>query len=424
MQSTGALTRWRRALSRLLAVVARPIRQAQGKGGIVLEPYRGYGSRTEIFVIGRVFRQSRSTHSTRDDRFLSQLRDIGRRLGRRTIAGAVVSARFYGTEERVTTDQDGYFRVHLRPQSAPPAHDLWHTIDLVLEHPQRVEARGQVFIPPEGSRYVVISDIDDTIMHTGVANKVGMLWRLFVEDAQSRVAFPGVAALYKALHTGASGQEANPILYVSRAPWGLYNILDEFFDLHGIPVGPMLFLREWGVSWRSPLPRKAEDHKQDLIRNMLELYSDLPFILIGDSGQHDPEVYRQIVEEHPGRVLAVYIRNVSRDERRIEEIDGLAAAVATAGSSLVLAADSLAMAEHAAGLGLIPRQAVADVMSEKSTQAGPSAASGTREIMRATAHETAAALADGELQDVLRSKPEGPPPNVVVEPANRDPAQI
>ncbi|HEY8381285.1 MAG TPA: phosphatase domain-containing protein [Microvirga sp.] len=424
MQSAGALARWRRALSRLLTVVTRPIRQAQGKEGIVLEPYRGYGSRTEVFVIGRVFRQSRSTRSIRDDGFLSQLRDIGRRLSRRTIAGAVVSARFYDTEERVTTDGDGYFRVHLRPRSEPPAQDLWHTIDLVLEHPQRVEARGQVFIPPEGSRYVVISDIDDTIMHTGVANKIGMLWRLFVEDAESRVAFPGVAALYKALHTGASGREANPILYVSRAPWGLYNILDEFFDLHGIPVGPMLFLREWGVSWKSPLPRKAEDHKQDLIRNMLGLYSDLPFILIGDSGQHDPEVYRQIVEEHPGRVLAVYIRNVSRDERRIEEIEGLAAAVATAGSSLVLAADSLAMAEHAADLGLIPPQAVADVMSEKSAQAEPSTASGTREITRATPDETAAAVAEGELQDVLRSKPEGPPPNVVVEPAKRDPAQI
>jgi phosphatidate phosphatase APP1 len=232
-------------------------------------------------------------------------------------------ARFCGAEERVTTDQDGYFRVHLHPQSEPSPHDLWHTMDLILEQPERIEARGQVFIPPESSRYVVISDIDDTIMHTGVANKLGMLWRLFVEDAQSRVAFPGVAALYRALHTGVSGHEANPVLYVSRAPWGLYSILDEFFDLHGIPVGPVLFLREWGVSWKSPLPRKAEDHKQDLIRNMLSLYRDLPFILIGDSGQHDPEVYRQIVEEHPGRVLAVYIRNVSRDAQRIKEIEGL-----------------------------------------------------------------------------------------------------
>jgi phosphatidate phosphatase APP1 len=292
-------------------------------------------------------------------------------------------------------------------------------MDLILEQPERIEARGQVFIPPESSRYVVISDIDDTIMHTGVANKLGMLWRLFVEDAQSRVAFPGVAALYRALHTGVSGHEANPILYVSRAPWGLYSILDEFFDLHRIPVGPVLFLREWGVSWKSPLPRKAEDHKQDLIRNMLGLYNDLPFILIGDSGQHDPEVYRQIVEEHPGRVLAVYIRNVSRDAQRIKEIEGLAAAVAAAGSSLVLAADSLAMAKHAADLELIQGQAVADVADERSAEAKGSTLGDAQEIVRVTPDQTVEAIAAGELHSVLRNRPEGPP-NVIVEPATRD----
>ena len=94
----------------------------------------------------------------------------------------------------------------------------------------RFRRKAQIFIPPASCRYVVISDIDDTVMQTGVANKLRMLWRLFVEDAQSRVAFPGVGALYRALHAGASGDEQNPMLYVSRAPWGIYEVLEEFFD--------------------------------------------------------------------------------------------------------------------------------------------------------------------------------------------------
>ncbi|WP_419511803.1 phosphatase domain-containing protein [Methylobacterium fujisawaense] len=196
-----------------------------------------------------------------------------------------------------------------------------------------------------------------------------MLWRLFVEDAESRVAFPGVAALYRALHAGAGGGEGNPMLYVSRAPWGLYEMLSEFFQRHGIPAGPVLFLREWGLSWTHPLPRRATDHKHALIRHMLALYRDLPFVLIGDSGQHDPEVYAQIVEENPGRVLAVYIRNVSRGSARVEEIVRLAGAVARAGSSLVLAADSVAMAEHAAAIGLIAPGAVTGVADEHAAAA-------------------------------------------------------
>ncbi|WP_419539944.1 App1 family protein [Methylobacterium oryzae] len=251
----------------------------------------------------------------------------------------------------------------------------------------------------------MVSDIDDTVMRTGVANKLKMLWRLFVEDAESRVAFPGVAALYRALHAGAGGDEGNPMLYVSRAPWGLYEMLSEFFQRHGIPAGPVLFLREWGLSWTHPLPRRATDHKQALIRHMLALYRDLPFVLIGDSGQHDPEVYAQVVEENPGRVLAVYIRNVSRDSARVEEIVRLAGAVARAGSSLVLAADSVAMAEHAAAIGLIaetgPRRETARITPE------PSGAAAAEDPVAPEA--IAEALAgDGSVPATLVVEPETP----------------
>jgi phosphatidate phosphatase APP1 len=420
MKLSRIMAAWKGALLRIMSVGARPIQEAQGEGGIVLEPYRGYGSGSEVFLIGRVFRQSRSTPGARRDLIRTQLRDITRRLVRRALAGVAVTVRFYGAEETVTTDRDGYFRVHMSPREAPPSDRSWHLMDLALDQPHPAQAQAQIFIPRSGCRYVVISDIDDTIMRTGVANKLKMLWRLFVQNAESRVAFPGVSALYRALHDGTTGGQENPMLYVSRAPWGIYAILEEFFGRHGIPVGPILFLREWGVSWKSPLPRKAKDHKRELIHNMLSLYSDLPFILIGDSGQHDPEVYRQIVEEHPGRVLAVYIRNVSRDAKRIGEIEALAITVAQAGSTLLLAADSVAIAEHAAQLGLVPPETIAEVRSGKAADTGPEARSKTRRIERPTPGETAEAVSQGKLESVLASGSGDSPPSVVVEPERRE----
>jgi phosphatidate phosphatase APP1 len=371
-------SRVRKGTTKALRVLTRPVRRAQGhggkgRGGLVVEPYRGYGSRDAVFLIGRVFRQSPGIPGEDPESLRAQWRDLRRRIARRTVAGAAVTARFGGDTVRVATDRDGYFRVQLHPRMPPPEAGEWHTVDLRLDADPPVPAEGAVFIPPRQCRCVVVSDIDDTVMRTGVANKLKMLWRLFVEDAESRVAFPGVAALYRALHAGVGGAEGNPMLYVSRAPWGLYEMLSEFFQRHGIPAGPVLFLREWGLSWTHPLPRRATDHKQALIRHMLALYRDLPFVLIGDSGQHDPEVYAQIVEENPGRVLAVYIRNVSRDAARVEEIVRLADAVARAGSSLVLAADSVAMAEHAAAIGLIAPETVAGVAYEHaaSDETGP-----------------------------------------------------
>lgn len=399
--------RWARATIRLLSLAARPARKARGNDGIVVEPYRGYGSREAIFLIGRVFRQARAERDADAGDVRAHLRNIARRIRRRKVVGARLTAQFLGTRQSIETDKDGYFRLHLRIASSPDRGREWHPVDLTLDADPPVHLQGEVFIPPERCRFVVISDIDDTVMRTGVANKAKMLWRLFVADAQERVAFPGAAALYRALHAGVGGDEANPMLYVSRAPWGIYEMLSEFFRLHDIPAGPILFLREWGLSWRHPLPRRAEDHKGELIAHMLDLYRDLPFVLIGDSGQHDPEVYARIVEAHPGRIHAVYIRDVSRGGSRRDEIARLADAVAAAGSHLVLAADSTAIAEHAAGLRLIARDAAARVAAERETDTAEDPAP-TRHVSPPEAD------ADGSgLDDLLAAET---PTNVVVAP--------
>ncbi len=405
------------ASRRALRLLARPVRAASGQGGVVVQPYRGYGSREEVFLIGRVFRQPPAPRGSRAGTAGRDALDLGRRLLRRGVGGAELVARFGGAETRVATDRDGYFRVRLRPRRPPPADCLWHTMGLELLRPVAARAEGELFVPPESCRRVVISDIDDTVMHTGVASKLAMLWRLFAQGAESRVAFPGMAALLRALHAGPAGAEHNPMLYVSRAPWGNYEVLEAFFRLHGIPVGPLLFLREWGLTMQSPLPRRGKGHKLELITNMLALYRDLPFVLIGDSGQRDPEIYARVVEEHPGRVLAVYVRNVSRDSGRLRAIEALAARVAEAGSVLVLAADSFALAEHGAARGLIAPEALAEVLRERRAEGSGAALQPPAEVVQPGPGTAGVAAVPGELREALgKNGREGVPPSVVVEP--------
>lgn len=418
-----------KAFRRLLHVLARPVKVDRGRGGIVIYPYRGYGSRKEVFLIGRVFRQPGSRSSAQEGTATRDLLDLLRRFLRRGVGGAVLVARFAGTEQRVAADRDGYFRVHLEPAVPPPSEQLWHTMDLELVEPKHVKAsaRGELYIPPDDARYVVISDIDDTVMYTGVANKAMMMWRLFVQGADSRVAFPGVAAFYKALHRGLSGCEMNPMLYVSRGPWSIYEVLDAFFGLHTIPVGPVVFLREWGLTLQRPLPRKAKDHKIKLIRSMLALYGDLPFILIGDSGQHDPEMYSRVVRENPGRVVAIYIRNVSRKAERSEQVDGLAAEVVEQGSTLLLASDSFAMARHAYEHGLISPAGLSAVLEEREREMGQERETdrpGTEAVYGTSRRQTARVIERGDRRRVLRRETGGEPPgDIAVESDESTPAQ-
>ncbi|GAB2793268.1 App1 family protein [Halomonas shantousis] len=340
---------------KLLHIASRPIRKEQRQGPWVIHTYRGYGSREEVFLMGRVFHQPELGKNVPEGTLRRDVIDLFRRMVRWGIKDTDVAIDLAGTRTVVKTDRDGYFHAHLRIEHELPTDRIWHTAELNIIADQRnsVCANADIYIPRVEADLIVISDIDDTVMYTGVANKLKMLYRLFLKKAHQRTAFPGVAAFYQALYDGKEGDRQRPMVYVSRGPWSIYEILEEFFNLNRIPVGPILFLREWGLTLQRPWPRKATDHKHHLIQKVMSLYDTSSFVLIGDSGQHDPEVYAQIVRENPDRIAAIYIRNVSNDASRDQAIQRLADDVAQANCALVLAADSARMAEHAHRQGYI-----------------------------------------------------------------------
>lgn len=340
---------------RLAHVAASPVRRDNGRGGTVVHPYRGYGSREEAFVMGRVYRQMALGRMIPRRGALRDTADVARRILRRGVVRAEVDVCLGGNHRQVVTDRDGYFNVRLPLEIPLPVEVSWHRADIEVSTAadRLVRTHTEIYVPAEETDLLVISDIDDTVMFTGVAEKLKMLYRLFVKTAERRTAFPGVAALYQALHRGADGKLERPILYVSRGPWAIYEMLEAFFQLNRIPVGPILFLREWGLSWRHPWPRKAEDHKRELIERMLKLFDDVPCVLIGDSGQHDPEVYTEIVKAHPGRIAAIYIRRVDNNPDREAAINRLREELVGSDCELILAADSLKMARHAHHRGFI-----------------------------------------------------------------------
>ena len=112
------------------------------------------------------------------------------------------------------------------------------------------------------------------------------------------------------------------------------------------------------------------EHKGLAIRNLLQLYPAMRFILIGDTSQHDPEIYRHIVGEFPERVLAIYIRDVNRTPERKASVAKLAAEVLEAGSTLVLGDDTMAAARHAAERGWIDVDSLELVQEEKRADEG------------------------------------------------------
>jgi phosphatidate phosphatase APP1 len=328
-------------------------------------PYRGFGTERAVFVSGRVLANPPVAPPRAAAAWWRNLAATYRHLESDEVPAVRVTLRLAGTEREAVSDEEGFFRAWIAPAHELPLDRIWHDVDIsVLDrlphHDRKVSATAHVLVPPPTAEFGVISDMDDTVIRTEATRLLRMLKRTLLENARMRLPFAGVAAFYRALHEGASGTAGNPIFYVSSSPWNLYTVLTEFLEHQQIPPGP-LTLRDWGITQRGVLPTRHGEHKLGVIRQIFDTYPALPFILIGDSGQEDPEIYRDVVHTYRGRVLAVYIRNVTPVLGRRQAIGRLAEEVKQAGSVLLLSDDTLASARHAAQQGWVRQGSVREV---------------------------------------------------------------
>jgi phosphatidate phosphatase APP1 len=336
-------------LARLVAKLRDPV---------MILPYLGYGTSRKLAVCGRVLQDEGFAASEEGVNRWQNLIDFLKRMESDEVAGARVRAAYQGIAVQATSDREGYFRVELETLDLQPG---WHEVTLELEGSD-VRATGSVLVPAADAEFGVISDIDDTIVQSDVLHKLHMLMTLALSNSRTRKPFWGISAFYRALH-----RDRNPIFYVSNGPWNLYVPLLEFLQHQQFPAGPLL-LRDFGL-------RMSIDHKIKAIENILTTYPALPFILVGDNGEQDPEVYSSIMSRFPERVRAIYIRSVDPSPTRLRTIERLIEKVAASGCQLVLAPDSEFAAAHAAAEGLIPAAELAKVRSEKSADRGDAAPS-------------------------------------------------
>ncbi|MBT8097176.1 MAG: DUF2183 domain-containing protein, partial [Woeseia sp.] len=200
------------------------------------------------------------------------------------------------------------------------------------------------------ARFMIISDMDDTVIHTGITRKLLAARLTFFGNARTRKPLDGVADLYRELVDGSDGTARNPVFYVSNSGWNMYDVLDEFLELNKIPPGPLL-LRDLGNVGK----RSTKNHKAQTFRRLLERFPTLPAVLIGDSGQHDAALYAELAREFPDRVLGIYIRDVDpfEDSDYDAAVDAIINDGTASGVPMVRGENSDAFAQHMRSIGLL-----------------------------------------------------------------------
>ena len=308
-----------------------------------IEAYIGHGGGEGVVVRGRVLDDPPRSEAVAGEGVGAAVRRSLRDFWTDELPGVPLQVRVAGTSVEVVTDADGYFLTHVHPDHDRLTNPVTDgTVELAGEHR---ETRGpcttalQVRVPGPDARFGILSDIDDTILQTGVQRAGQMIRQTLTGSALTRVPFPGAAQLYRDLEAG-----VNPVFYVSSSPWNLHGFVVAFLRHRRFPPGPVLLRDLLGTP-------AGREEKTGRIKEILDLHPGLPFVLIGDSGEKDPATYADIVRSYPERILAVYIREVRLDpgDGRVETVSR------TWGSDVpfVLAADSDAVRRHARELGLL-----------------------------------------------------------------------
>ncbi|WP_062204247.1 App1 family protein [Aureimonas sp. AU12] len=350
----------------------------------ILLPYRGLATDDLVRFSGRVIEDEKVVHARPTRSPWRNLWRSFRRYETDEIRKAAVSWRGFGLSGRTLTTREGFFSVEIPRGDIPAAHAPgdapWAEIALRLEG-----APGYRFAPIDGHALVrcvspkagiaVISDIDDTIVETSAQHFFRHLRTVALNSAEGRVAFPGIATFYRALAAGRVGGETNPVFYVSSSPWNLHELFTEFLDRQGIPAGPMM-LKDFGITPTQWLTGGHRGHKLGAIEALLAAYPRLGFVLIGDTGQSDAEIYAETVRRHPGRIVSVHLRDVSPKGLKSAVASALDA-IRGAGVTVTTSPTLEGAAEACERLGLVAPGTHRAMLAE--IEAGVSAATASRE---------------------------------------------
>lgn len=294
-----------------------------GKLGLIrMELFLAFGNDKEVFLKGRVVEAYKQSRPSGSKNALKNILASIRRYAGSSIPYARVRLVYHGIEEILITNEEGLFESHLSHPIPEDGKPDYATLTIMEDEGITAEEKTrhiQISRISDRHKVGIISDIDDTVIISHATSLGKKLWLSVSKNAYTRRPFPGVSDFYALL----SNHGQNPVFYVSSSDWNLFDLIQDFLAYRKIPTGPIL-LKDLHVNLRNIWKSGGgnHDHKLEKISMLMALFPDMKFILIGDSGQHDPELYTEIIKKYPSRIIAVYIRRIKKvDEEREDELN-------------------------------------------------------------------------------------------------------
>jgi phosphatidate phosphatase APP1 len=283
------------------ALLAAPPAAAR-KRPVVVVIYNGFGTTAQARLWGRVLEDRGLDQPRPDESTARKLKRSFTELESDEVPDLPVTIKVLGKSHELKTDKEGLFVLHLAGPLPEGSHEVTAATGT---RAFRVEP-GRLLVVPRKPGTVVISDIDDTVLQTGVGNKARMLARVLLSNAHDLKTFDGAPQLYQAW-----ARRGYPVVFVSGSPINLYSRLTQFLALRGFPPAALL-LKNLGVRKGSDSLTDQVKYKLRRIREVRALLPGYRLILVGDTGEKDPEIYAEVRRGAPDDVVAIGMHRVSK----------------------------------------------------------------------------------------------------------------
>lgn len=274
----------------------------------IIKIYPGIGNGHELYVWGHALSSVAGLRSTLTNNYLKNAWEMVKRYLIKPAQG--IEVRLAGPDglATATSRPDGFFELHLSHHQLAPG---WHTLQVSSGE---VQVPTRVYVAPN-PKHLVVSDIDDTFLVSHSRNTLKKLWLLLTRNPTTRKPFEGVKEFLNKL----KGDDPDePLIYVSSSEWNLFDFIQSFRDHYGLAQG--IFMLQDIKTGIGDLLRSGTGnhrHKQEKIEFLFDLFPDTEFTLVGDSGQLDPIIYRDLAMAHPKQVRKIYIRDLHKSKREL-----------------------------------------------------------------------------------------------------------
>jgi phosphatidate phosphatase APP1 len=292
-------------LCALLVFLAQP---AVAEDELALQLYPAYGDAHGFTIEGRLIERRELREIGVKDRWWTNLWRNLRQLVNDEQAGVSVTVRIGQQNWTAKTDVEGYFKIDVEERIA----DGWQSIAASTPGTQ---STGSLLIVPAENRLGIISDLDDTLLISQVTDKSDLLGNTFLKNPLQRTAVAGAAQFLARSLAGNPRPDTAAMIYLSASPRQLNTPIETFLAHNGFPRGVLITKKVTNDTTSDPITDQVA-YKTAKLENIFARLPHVNFVLLGDDGEKDPEIFHAIRTRYPERVRKVYIRRVNPDSGR------------------------------------------------------------------------------------------------------------